>query len=224
MSQPRLASEVILELEQKINNILNIVQALDLNIKIISNKLNSINISANSGKIDQPQYSASLPEDDDPKHIKVPASNPEIIDPSKISNRRGSRHEVYDNSKPEAKIKEPEIIVPINQKQEIIVNQSNQSNQKPIENAIPIMQRIIDKNGKSIFLANIEILDAENGSLVYKTRTNGTGKWMASLAPMKYKVLTSKLEQLTKEKITSLQEIIIDGKTSPLQLPDFILK
>jgi hypothetical protein len=89
---------------------------------------------------------------------------------------------------------------------------------------IPVMQRCVDKNGKSLFLAPVEIVDLSTGQPVFKTRTNGTGKWMASLGIGAYRVTITKQASMNKEKLEAVQDIQVDGAQSPLELPMMIIK
>lgn len=89
---------------------------------------------------------------------------------------------------------------------------------------VPIMRRVVDKNGKSIFLADVEITDLSTSQPVFKTRTNGTGKWMASLGIGAYQVKIGKRAAMGKEKLEATQDIQVDGTQSPLELPMLIIK
>jgi len=112
-----------------------------------------------------------------------------------------------------------QIIVNTNLKQEKKVNKK-----EPSSGSVPVMQRIVDKNGKSVFLADVEIIDVSSGEQASKTRTNGTGKWMATLSPGDYKVIIRKRESLTKEKIEVIQDVRVDGTQSPFDLQTMIIK
>lgn len=89
---------------------------------------------------------------------------------------------------------------------------------------IPVSQRCVDKNGKSIFLADVEIVDMTTAQPIFKTRTNGAGKWMASLGIGGYRVTIRKRESVTKEKIEAVQDIQVDGTQPKLELPMLIIK
>ena len=93
-----------------------------------------------------------------------------------------------------------------------------------VQGHIPVMQRCVDKNGKSIFLADVDIISLVDGQPVFKTRTNGTGKWMASLGIGTYRVTISKRASMNKEKLEAVQDIQVDGTQSPLELPMMIIK
>jgi len=237
--EPRKATDVLLELEAKIDALLNIVRSQDLNIKVLSNKLNAFIASKPTTSpvtveaVNTTKFS-TVPE----PTIQIPISNENQlqIDTSPTGFRRTSRPETYvsnivTNKQVETKypvqLPKAEIIVPqaiINTNQ--VVEKPNQiePTQKSHINSIPVKQRVVDKNGKSIFLADVEVINVASGEKITKTRTNGTGKWMASLVPGIYKVVLSKRESLTKEKIELIQEINVDGKTTPLELPALLFK
>jgi hypothetical protein len=89
---------------------------------------------------------------------------------------------------------------------------------------IPVMQRCVDKNSKAIFLADVEIVDMATMQPVFKTRTNGAGKWQAPLGIGSYRVTIRKRENVTKEKIEAVQDIHVDGSVPKLELPLLIIK
>ena len=94
----------------------------------------------------------------------------------------------------------------------------------PPQGQIPVQQRIVDKNGKSIFMADVEITDLSTSMPIFKTRTSGTGKWMAALSVGAYQVKIGKRASNTKEKLEATQDIQVDGSQSPLELPMLIIK
>lgn len=268
--EPRKATDVLLDLESKVSMLLDIIRAQDLNIKVLSNKLNDV-----IGRLDKQQAgppkivveavqaptqrSSMVP----PGFTQVPAGDPEknipIIAESKLPQsevpngfRRSSRPETYagDNAylpHPEQELKMPvQLPKQMNQQQamqpppgrsEVVVPPTNKNTKVqppqpepqetlPIDKPgqIPVMQRCVDKNGKSIFLAPVDIVDATNGQPVFKTRTNGTGKWMASLGIGVYRVTITKQASMNKEKLEAVQDIQVDGTQSPLELPMIIIK
>lgn len=244
--EPRKASDVLLALEAKIEALLGIVKNQDLKIGIISNKLNAVmemirnqpkssekfNVEA-INEVSFPGYVQDLE-----KSIPISSDFKLPLEDNPKGFRRTSRPESYagDNAvlpKPKTNVgpKPPpgraEVIIPpevINKTVPIEKPAAPQSQTQTNNNAIPVMQRVVDRNGKSVFLADVEILDLSNNQQIFRTRTNGTGKWMASLAPGHYKVLIRKVESLTKEKVETPQDIIVDGTKSPLELSMLIIK
>ncbi len=278
MTEPRKATDVLLDVESKVNTLLDIVRSQDLVIKVLSNKLNDV-----IGRLEKQQAAApkfvveaiqTAPQKANivpPGFDQIPAGDPErnipVTAESKLPQaetlqgfRRSSRPETYagDNAvlpRPEQEMRMPMQIpkMPPGGKQpmpappgrsEVTVpatatKQSNKTvpapqavpdmtEEQPMPQAergqIPVMQRCVDKNGKSIFLAPVEIVDLSTGQPVFKTRTNGTGKWMASLGIGAYRVTIIKQASMNKEKLEAVQDIQVDGAQSPLELPMMIIK
>jgi hypothetical protein len=272
MSQePRKATEVLLDLESKVSMLLDIIRAQDLNIKVLSNKLNDV-----IGRLDKQQAGppriiveaaptppatnmptgfVQLPAGDPERTIPITAESKLPQDSSPQGFRRSSRPETYsgDNAylpRPDLDVRMPVQLPkganpppPVPHSEAIVPPQAINRNAKvpqqpppmpemmepqaPPQSSmgqIPVMQRCVDKNGKSIFLAPVEIVDLSNGQSVFKTRTNGTGKWMASLGIGAYRVTITKQASINKEKLEAVQDIQVDGAQSPLELPMIIIK
>lgn len=297
MTEPRKATDVLLDLESKVSMLLDIIRAQDLNIKVLSNKLNDV-----IGKLDKQQAqppkviveavqtapkASSVP----PTFAQIPAGDPErnipVTAESKLPQsenpqgfRRSSRPETYagDNAylphaeqSPQMPVQIPKMPPPRQNtngappgrgpgsevtamapdtsprnKKGVFAPPNPQGSplappgspnplmaEEPMESelpmqqavgAIPVMQRCVDKNGKSIFLADVDIISLVDGQPVFKTRTNGTGKWMASLGIGAYRVTISKRASMNKEKLEAVQDIQVDGTQSPLELPMMIIK
>lgn len=293
--EPRKATDVLLDLESKVNILLDLVRAQDLVIKVLSNKLNDV-ISRLDKRSNPPkivvetttatpkQAFPAIPAGDPERTIPVVAelSLPQTNSPQGF--RRNSRPETYaPKTVPQIPMQPPpqqqqlgddpvEIKMPVQIPQmpgrqgtmvpppgrgpgsEVVVSpNANQVPgmrkgniiappdpkgspfaQTPLEaqaqhnpmgvGQIPVSQRCVDKNGKSIFLAEVEILDLGTLQPVSKSRTNATGKWFASLGIGSYRVSIRKRESVTKEKIEAVQDIQVDGSVSKLELPMLIIK
>lgn len=212
----RKATDVILDLEAKVDALLSIIRAQDLNIKLISNKLNSILVLLENTKA--PQYAMEAPKAND---IKISSENNILTDNAPKGFKRGSRTENLPEPPKQIKIiqdKPQEIIVPNKPEQ------AKQEEQIHNINKIPVIQRVVDGKGSSIFLADVEIFQLDTGKSISKTRTNGTGKWMASLLTGDYKVIINKRDAMTKEKVKTEQIIRIDGNSSTVELKTLIIK
>lgn len=248
--EPRKATDVLLELESKIDIALNIIRTQDLNIKLLSNKLNSIleklekqNSSANKIVVEAVTASPSTNIDLE-KNISISSEDQIGLELKPQGFRRTSRPETFSGDDaylsrapeimtakypvqiPNTKTTPAEFVVPnsvIEQKEASPVEEKPK-HKTTSGSSVPIIQRIVDKNGKSIFLADVEIIDLSNGEQVIKTRTNGTGKWMANLAIGNYRVMIRKRESVSKEKMEIGQDIYVDGSQSPLELQTMIIK
>jgi hypothetical protein len=235
---PRKATDVLLDLEKKIDTLFQVVMAQDLNIKVLSNKLNMLLTAKSAATQTAPQkitaetVDIGLPISTmlSPHERQIPISSDEIIkiETTPVGFRRTSRPETYAGDNAYLNNNQPvndivTVAVPNKkvepQKSQVI----EQRALKPTGRSIPVQQRIVDKNGKSLFLADVEIL-SESKESIYQTRTNGTGKWMASLDVGKYTVIIKKKELMTKEKMEAVEEIVVDGSTSTVNLPVMIIK
>jgi hypothetical protein len=261
--EPRKASEVLLELEKKMDIALGIIRSQDLSIRILSNKLNNVldalaKQPAPAQKITVEAVNTIRPPtnifQDPSKQIAISSEATLPVEDSPQGFRRTSRPETfagdnaYLNQKPkqqEAKPIEPkypvqipkinrnpnapppgrdaEVVIPSAKKAATVQPVANKV-QSVIQNAVPVMQRVVNSQGKSLFLADVEITDIGTMSLVSKTRTNGTGKWMASLGVGNYRVVIRKLEPASKQQLEVSQDIQVDGQTSPLDLQTIIVK
>jgi hypothetical protein len=276
--EPRKATDVLLDLEAKVDTLIGLFRASDLNNKILSNKLNEVitRLDKQQGPPPKiivetvqtpplpmiPKGVVNLPGNDPERNIPfvVESSLPQENSPHGF--RRNSRPETYVKDKqqpPQQEIKLPmqlptmpsappgqqavppppgrtagsEIIVPPQASSKkgagaVMAPPAKTTKSQPTTDTAPnqvaIMQRCVDKNGKAIFLANVEIIDINTMQIVFKTRTIGNGKWMASLNTGSYRVTIRKLESVTKEKMEAVQDIQIDGSSSRMELPMLIIK
>lgn len=233
--EPRKATEVILELENKVDTLLGQVATISLNIGIISNKLNDL-LAARIKEA--PKFTVETANTTPPPVVVDPeAALPMENNP--VGFRRTSRPETFagDNSylnkikKPLEEKKYPiqiprgnksEVIVPsqamdLKQSQESALPQNNVPKQST-GNSVPVSQRIVDKNGKAVFLADVIVIDSDTNESVFTTRTNGIGKWVAPLPMGNYLVTLRKRDPVTREPVEVTQNITVDGTKSPLEL------
>lgn len=301
--EPRKATDVLLDIETKVNALLDIVRSQDLVIKVLSNKLNDV-----MGKLEKqaqaaPKFTVEaiqapvIPPPMPPGFTQIPAGDPErnipIAAESRLPEtgspqgfRRNSRPETFAGSKdhlaeqepPEMKMpvqipkgppgrQNPNMPPPGRTQGDVVTamvppqatanprgnkgnkgvmggpepkgspfappgtpnpmmaqEQTSQQQTQHQQGNIPIMQRCVDMNGKSIFLADVEITDLSSGQPIFKTRTNGAGKWMASLGIGAYRVVVTKRASANKGMLEAVQDIQVDGSKSPLELPMVIIK
>lgn len=221
--------------------------AQDLNQKVIANRLGDL---LKLKEKEPPKITVETvntigpPAVDPSRNVLVSSEEALPLDTHPNGFRRTSRPETYsgDNSYLNKLPKEPETVkfpvqIPRGDKAEVIIPQtlpinnpppaqkpSKQTEHKSTNGTIPVMQRIVDKNGKSIFLADVEVIDRSTTEVCFKTRTNGAGKWMASLPIGEYTVVFRKRDALTKEPLELTQNVQVDGSKSPLELPVCIIK
>jgi hypothetical protein len=270
--EPRKATDILLELESKIEVLLNTVRSQDLNIKVISNKLNKVMEGLEKQQAAPPritveavqhpsvpnqvaQLFGQVPNNPDPeRNVLVTAESKLPVEEGPKGFRRTSRPESYSDekvfrSREVIPLPPPPVAPPLEASKanrpppgrsvgEVVTAQIPAPKNKaaPAPNApkvateaethgiVPVEQRVVDRNGKSVFLADVEIIDLTTGEQVSKSRTTATGKWMAALPLGNYKVIIRKLESITRDKIESVQTIKVDGSEAPLRLQMIIIK
>jgi hypothetical protein len=283
-SEPRKATDVLLDIESKINTLLGIVQSQDLVIKVLSNKLNEVMAKLDKQQATPPKIvvetvqsphpqKANLP----PGFVQLPGGEPERNVPFVAETnlpqtdfpqgfRRNSRPETFAKPMPGEVVRMPmqlpnmpqvpvsapngpppgrgpgsEVptlptkpqaspktkggaVMPVPQQQAPADDSIPPFPSYGEQNQIPVSQRCVDKNGKSIFLAGVSIVNVDTGQPVYQGRTSGTGKWAAPLSVGSYRVTVSKQGSSIREKIEAVQDVHVDGSKSPLDLPMMIIK
>lgn len=280
MSQePRKATDVLVELESKIDVLNGTIQSMDLNIKILSNKLSEVMKSLEKQQVqassrivvEAVQTAPAVPNHavfghspvTDPERAVVVRAESKLPEMENPGFRRNSRPESYAGDgaylkregvpephqtplRPGNKLPLPKP-PPGRSDGDVVTNQlppKNKAAPPPLvataqqqlgskqkamteqdtRGIVPVEQRVVDRNSKSVFLADVEIVNQHSGEQVSKSRTNGTGKWMAALPLGIYTVTIRKLESVTREKIESVQTITVDGTESPLKLQMVIIK
>jgi hypothetical protein len=225
----RTATEVLISVETKLDQLMHLHRSLDLNIKVLSNKLNQLlgapTISSNVPNISLPTNDIEQDETF-PEYPPEPALPPGFslpVETSPVGFRRTSRPETFapEETMPKKNVPTPAMPIP-----EMHPAQERISDATYIPSRgerMPVMQRVVDKNGKAIFMAEVEIVNNKNHITELKTRTNGVGKWQASLAPGQYKVFLRKAGAVGKPKMEIIQDLVIDGST-PNELQMMIVK
>jgi len=252
-SKTRKASDILLELESKLDIALSLIRSQDLNIKVLSNKLNALQEAMDkkseptpAPKIVVEAVDSVLPKSlqpliqDPTKQIPISGEFKLPIETEPQGFRRTSRPETFagddsylpQNSKyptqlpkmnaQAPKIKEAEVVVPDMQFTEVPSKEPQPIGNTAV-NSVPVEQRVVSAHGKSLFLADVEIVNLSTMTSS-KVRTNANGKWAASLPIGPHRILIKKYEPSTKSFLESSQEIMVDGTESPLQLQTVIIK
>jgi hypothetical protein len=236
----RKASDILLDLELKIDKLIASQQSNEMLYKALYNKLNQFLQLQNNQQTQQVKYEVNVNGSESKPNVGPQPSGmfsisaPEIIEKPileqeekpNFSDRRGSRD--FSPAVPKEPIRQKEVIAeiqlpPTSQAQEFQPKEK-EVEQSLVGGTIPVIQRVIDKNGKVVFLAEVDIYDRDTLKLAFKTKTNGMGKWMASLKPGTYKVRIEKKETLSKPKIESYQELVVKEDSSRIDLQTFIIK
>jgi hypothetical protein len=220
----RTATDVLLNLESKIELMMQMLRGTDLNLRVISNKLGLLLDHPNQhAEANNPYTIAVAP----PLQIKVadqleeifPKEAPLSTDVAPVGFRRTSRPETFTSAASASQGKNvPTPSLPQPTMRAAKIEQTRVQYEPSSETRIPISQRVCDKGGKSIFLASVDIININTQATAAKTRTNGVGKYQASLAPGDYKVIIK-----PPKGAEMVQHISIDHN-SPSDLPIVIAK
>ncbi len=206
----RKATDVLISIESKLEALLNYHKSQDLNLKILSNKLNSLTEAlpkALENIKEKPPSPKFIVEMADSPHVEKISSEKNLqIETSPTGIRRTSRDFQEDNFTDYDQKVETKKIAPI-------------ADGKIVQ----VTQRVVDKNQKSIFLADVEIKNV-NGEVVQKIKTNSVGKWSTNLEPGQYRVNVYKRENASRQKINISQDISVDSVKSIQILSDLIVK
>lgn len=240
MDNVRKATDVLLDLESKIDVLTNLVKSQKLTQEILSNKLNIAlelleknSIENKVSLSEKPKF--TIEASDNEKNILINSDFNLLTESEPKGFRRTSRPETY--SKPSIQKNKNVVEKPA----EVIFNPPNLEtfNNEPLtsnksegdiskkeilQSPIIVSQRIVDANGKSVFLAEVEVKKSDTLELVSKTRTGATGKWSIPLNTGIYKLFIKKRDLKTKEVVTTSQDLIVDGNNSLLTLDTLIIK
>ncbi len=194
--EDRKISDVILELEAKVQKLVGVCQNMENNTKIILDKLNKLSAPqktiVKTKEIVQPAVGG-------PKSIvAVPAPPPLPVDPSN-----------------------PELSVETVQKGK---RRDLRQPVDPSQNKkVTVSQQIVLPNGEGVYLASVEIMDS-TGNRIKQTRTNDKGRWAAPLEAGEYSVhILKRPTDTMKLPIDLKYKIMIPESTKPMELPSPVL-
>lgn len=207
----RTATEILLELEAKLDNIIKIIQNMDMNNKILSNKLNSLasKIGHNS---DAPKFSVEVSNDD---MLKTNATAPKI----NLSSKKIDRVSPLIKAQEKPIVAKPKAMQKNEGQEEFPEFVPEQKTE--INNTVPVIQRVLDDKGTVLFMAEVKIFDGDK--IIKTTTTKSSGKWNASLPAGKYKVIITKAASVSRPKLEEIQIITVEGNDKINNLGDFVL-
>jgi hypothetical protein len=208
----RTASDVLLELEAKVNELLALSRNHDNLLKLLLNR--------NSNKI----------IDNLPNVIEKPLPKPLIpgLKPGVVMTSAGLG--IKENNEEFPTVKAPKTVKVINSEEaepEFIDVENvpkgkrrtaRYSSEEGTSKKTAVHQRILYPDGKNVCLASVEIMDSKN-NVIKQLRTNPTGKWMAALEPGTYIVNISKQNVMNKPNVNISFEVDIPQSAEPIELP-----
>lgn len=195
----RKASDVLLALEQKVNELLGYYKNLDHNIKLILQSINS-------------QRAIQSPASEDIPTVKFPSENKSESQAKENKNLVVGEPLDEDESKQVAQEAMPQ---GSRRTSKFVSKEKNSTTKK-----IAVTQQVSFPDGDPVAFANIEITDSK-GETIKRTKTNGNGTWLAPLVPGEYKVYLRKnmTEDSDRLPVEFNQNIEVPQSNRSIQLP-----
>ena len=192
----RKASDILLDLERKLDQLLGFVKTIDLNQKIILNHINKQGLSVPPPSTME-ENTSSKPN---------PMTFPQVQSKSKLA----LALEQADKEEEE----ENQLTVESNPQ---IPKRNARFNAEASAKKIPVQQRILYTDGTNVCLAQFRITDSGN-NVVKEGRTNQAGKWLAALLPGEYTVNITKSSNSLKPKVELAYQVSISNSETSVEL------
>lgn len=217
--QPKKATDILVEVSSKLDTVLSLVRNLELSNKLINNKLNQLIQKPTTQISVEAEKTVEVPiieVEKNPQGIRRTSRDVEPISYKKIELPKAPQAINTDIIVPSAPIP-----VPVDVQAKPVAEEKLHNFE--ISN-VPVSQRVVDKNGKSVFMAIVSIYNASTGKLIKDIKTSSVGKWMISLPPGEYKAYILKKDPAKDSKPSEgTQVFTIDGKAPTLELPNIII-
>ncbi len=190
--EKRKISDIIIDLEAKVETLSKQVQNIDNNIKLILNRLSQNNT------------------------VKTPSLPPNS---NEIQGAKSINLQDIKNNLENIKLENAQQIKKVEEEKDFDFPQvDDSSGSKPSGRKVAVQQRITYSDGKNICLANVEI-KSSTGELIKKLRTNAMGKWIAVLEPGNYIISVLKSANKTNPDVELSYPVIIPESDRPIELP-----
>lgn len=210
MSENKKATEVLFEINSKVDELLSYIKTENLarnilleRLRIVAENLEKLTVKTHIEKKPTLSVSADFTSPTNPVVIK---DKPKQLS-DKIAVTTLSLKDKIKKAMDEAKENGNSLEFPA-------------AKEKNTEKQISVQQKITDSEGSNIFMANVEIFDI-NDVLIKKTKTNQTGKWLAQLPVGTYNVIVTKVGANNKSPINLKYSIEVNSSSenSNLELP-----
>lgn len=190
------ATDILLDLDKKVDEILLYLRNTDLKVALILNKLN---------------LSSSAPEPINPAPIKQVNNTTKAV----------SKFAVPSDLKQKLQTAIEEAKRDTFKSDEVTFHEVKEKTHPDQIRQIPVQQRIVFADGKSVYMATVIIY--QNGEFVKQTKTNQMGKWITTLPSGKYQVKISKSGTQIKPKVELDYFVEIPNQDSAVQLNERIV-
>lgn len=206
----RKASEVLLDLEQRINNIETLLKLQEFQLRLVIDNFNKFfrQIEESKKPKEQPTILGSQKTSEIVKtELADPIEQESIID-KKNRLMKIEHVKVEPNQKQDIafKSKKPERLGDIDSNNTAFDN----------ERKVPVHQKLILYDGTPMSGAKV-LVKNENGDVIKTAETNQTGRWQAALSPGKYSINVS--GKHNGQSLECNQTFEVPAMSSPLELP-----
>lgn len=211
MAEEKTVTEVIQEIKNEVDEILAYVRNMDLKYTLILDRLNKLTSSATPPIV--APVAPKLPTVD-AAEITFPEYQPPAKPTTSQSTNLKSKLQLALEQAEKDEQDSEQLSVETHQdgkRRNLRQHAETQTRQ------IPAQQRIAYSDGKPVFMASVEILDA-NQNTVKQTKTNQVGKWLAPLMPGEYTVKVSKGSSALKPKVELSYRVTIPNQDSAVDL------
>lgn len=189
MAESRNMTDLVLDLEQKVQHLSRLITNQEANIRLILDRVNTIFAQLNSPALGEVVEQPPAPK---PYEEKAKVSKFE-----KMKEAYGITDDEVEIQKSAPRRREPNL------------------SESP-KNKIAVSQLITDRSAKPLIMGMVEIY--RDSSMIRSVRTNQVGVWKASLEPGNYEVKFSKRNPETGVVINKKFAITIEQSNVPVEL------
>jgi len=209
-NKERTATDILLSIEDHLKTMIKLLMVQKVSTDVLSNKINKLpELLGNKSQVKEISVEAT--------DVNLPVAIKANTTPIKQveSNKTPRRTERPTNTR--TKITEDTI------SKEDIIKKSTKDVLIPKDvvndKTVTLTQKIVDKNGKSVFLATVEVYDRITEEFICKTNTNGVGKFTVKLKPSEYNIIVKKIDSVSSKTMELVQQnIVVDGTKDVIDL------
>lgn len=198
MTEEVKASDILLELQKDIQDILAYVKNIDFKYSVVLDKLSRLEASSVAAPPSPASFVApkrpSQPVVQQPLTPQIQKSESNFSTPPGLKEKLQAALARAADERKELAPKEVE--KPI---QQATPNTSKQ---------VPVQERITYADGKPVYLAQVDIFD-QKGNSIKQLKTNQSGKWMTPLPPGDYKVRVTKAKNSVRMEVDNTYYILV---------------
>lgn len=217
----RTTTEVILEIESKVNKILSYITTQDFMLKNIANRISKLEKAIASPEFkDIKKEEASKVEPNTNKDEEFPDFEKQPQVNSSVTKMPGLKEGIFVN-KDQVNVNRNASSASIESQ---IADMNKKTTRKNQHATVPVQQRVTYVDGTPIAMASVELLINNNGVLesFKKLKTNATGKWTNAIPSGEYLIKVFKSKNFNKNEVRIEMAINVPDNGSSVQLNDLV--